>query len=43
VTENRVKRVDIVVWWWSDSGRREGYGRLQQQAFRLVNEEQSSP
>jgi len=43
VTENRVKRVDIVVWWWSDSGRREGYGRLQQQAFRLVNEEQTSP
>lgn len=43
VAENRVKRVDIVVWWWSDSGQREGYGRLQQQAFRLVNEEQYSP
>ncbi len=43
VTANRVKRVDIAVWWWSEDGRREGYGRLQQQACRLVNEEQYSP
>lgn len=38
---NRVKKMDLVLWWWdsrSQSGDRQGYGRLQMRATRLVNE-----
>jgi hypothetical protein len=38
---NRLKKVDVVVWWWnsrSSNSSRQGYGRLQVQASRLVNE-----
>ncbi len=37
-TDNKVKRVDIVVWWWSGDGQRQGYGKTQTSAFRLVNQ-----
>ncbi|MEW6281945.1 MAG: hypothetical protein AB1758_25295 [Candidatus Eremiobacterota bacterium] len=39
--DNRVKKVDIVIWWWdskSTGGTRKGYGRMELQASRLVNE-----
>ena len=35
---NRMKQVDVVVTWWSTDGSREGYGRLQTQMTRLINE-----
>ncbi|MCE7870855.1 hypothetical protein DYH09_10800 [bacterium CPR1] len=38
---NRVKKVDLVLWWYStrpQQGYREGMGRLELQASRLVNE-----
>ncbi|MEW6283149.1 MAG: hypothetical protein AB1758_31345 [Candidatus Eremiobacterota bacterium] len=35
--ENRVKKVDVYVWWWGE-GTRQGYGRLQTHTCRLVNE-----
>lgn len=38
--DNKVKRVDIVVWWWDGTGQgqRQGYGKTQCSAFRLVNQ-----
>lgn len=37
---NRIKKVDIVVWWMhaSPHGGRQGYGRLRTGATRIVNE-----
>lgn len=38
---NRVKKVDLVLWWYNTrprQGTREGMGRLELQASRLVNE-----
>lgn len=37
---NRIKKVDIVVWWMHSApdGGRQGYGRLRTGASRLVNE-----
>ncbi|MBI3925132.1 MAG: hypothetical protein HY319_06295 [Armatimonadetes bacterium] len=38
---NRVKKVDLVLTWWDSGesgGQRQGYGRLELQATRLVNE-----
>lgn len=35
---NRVKRVDVVVNWWGTSSR-QGYGKMQVTASRLVNED----
>ncbi|MBI3924459.1 MAG: hypothetical protein HY319_02870 [Armatimonadetes bacterium] len=38
---NRVKKVDLVLNWWDSrqaGGQRQGYGRLEIQATRLVNE-----
>lgn len=37
--DNRVKKVDVVVWWYdSDQSSRQGYGRLSVRASRLTNE-----
>lgn len=37
--ENRLKKVDVVVWWWSDeSGVRQGYGNMKTNVSRMVNE-----
>lgn len=40
-TENRVKKVEIVIWWMTSEADRErqGYGRLSTSATRLFNEE----
>ncbi|MBI3927616.1 MAG: hypothetical protein HY319_18900 [Armatimonadetes bacterium] len=41
VLANRVKKVDILVWWWGSRATgevRQGYGRMQVQSTRLVNE-----
>jgi Tfp pilus assembly protein PilV len=39
-TENRLKKVDIVVYWWdSESQDHQGYGRLEVHQSRLVAEE----
>ena len=41
IPNNRVKKVDILVWWWearSNNGQRQGYGKMQVQASRLVEE-----
>ena len=39
-TSNRIKKVDIVVWWMHSSAEpgRQGYGRLSTGACRIVNE-----
>jgi len=40
----RLKKVDIVVWWWSEGAKghaREGYGRLECCASRLVSENEA--
>lgn len=38
----RLKKVDIVVWWWSEgTHNREGYGRLECCASRLVSENEA--
>lgn len=39
VANNRLKKVDIVVWWWSETGTRQGYGQLQYQTSRVVSEQ----
>lgn len=37
--KNRLKKVDVVVWWWDSSqASRAGYGKLVAQATRLFNE-----
>lgn len=39
VTGNRLKKVDVIVWWWnSDRATRTGYGKLQISTSRLVSE-----
>lgn len=41
IPNNRVKKVDIRVWWWearSNNGTRQGYGKMEVQASRLVEE-----
>ena len=41
-TPARIKKVDIVVWWWSEGSHdREGYGRLESCASRLVSENEA--
>jgi Tfp pilus assembly protein PilV len=36
---NRLKKVDVTVWWWdSDTQQRQGYGKLQVSNSRLVSE-----
>ncbi|MBI3925298.1 MAG: hypothetical protein HY319_07155 [Armatimonadetes bacterium] len=38
--DNRLKKVDIVVWWWDSSAQaRTGYGSLQTRLSRLVSEQ----
>jgi hypothetical protein len=39
-SSNRVKKLDTVVWWWSEDPNeaRAGYGYLRTEATRLVNE-----
>jgi hypothetical protein len=38
-TENRLKKVDIIVTWWgSHSQEHQGYGKLQVKQSRLVSE-----
>lgn len=40
VPENRVKKVNCVVWWWTadPDQQRDGYGYLRTEVSRLVNE-----
>ncbi|GMU56180.1 MAG: hypothetical protein AMXMBFR33_53260 [Candidatus Xenobia bacterium] len=38
---NRLKKLDIVLWWWdsrSSGGTRQGYGKMQLEASRVVHE-----
>ena len=38
----RVKKVDIIVWWWGEAEKaRQGFGRLQVCASRLVSENEA--
>jgi hypothetical protein len=39
-TENRIKKVDTVVWWWNENpdDARAGYGQLRTEITRLINE-----
>ncbi len=37
-SQNLVKKVDIVVWWWNDQATRQGYGRLESSMSRLVGQ-----
>ena len=44
LTDNRVKKIDVIVWWWADgegnvtTDKRAGYGYLRTELSRLVNE-----
>jgi hypothetical protein len=40
---NRLKKMDIVVWWMSQDGSRAGYGQLQYQTSRVISEQGNEP
>ncbi len=43
IAGNRLKKVDIAVWWMSQDGARAGYGQLQYQTSRVISEQGNEP
>ena len=41
-TDNKMKRVDVIVWWWgtgAEKNGRDGYGTLRTEVSRIVNQQ----